>query len=331
MKPIFDLVGNTPIVRLETASKTANSTILGKCEFLNPGGSVKDRAAANILLQAVKKGILKTGDTMIEATAGNTGIALVLLANALGVKSVIVMPETQADAKKDALRNLGAELILVPACPLSDKRNFRNTAKRLAQEKGWFYANQFNNTDNRMAHINGTVPEILTYIEQHNIAAETFGFICSAGTGGTIGGCALGLKQYNAHITIGLVDPDGANLYAYYTRGVLEGAGSSFMEGIGQGMITPQLENIPIDYACNVADKDALPYAYEAISEGLNVGMSSGINIAGAVLLAQHMRSKGIPRPTVLTILCDTSDKYKQKMYNKEFLKKQGIPIPSWL
>ena len=197
MKPIFDLVGNTPIIRLETASKTANSTILGKCEFLNPGGSVKDRAAANILLQAVKKGILKTGDTMIEATAGNTGIALVLLANALGVKSVIVMPETQADAKKDALRNLGAELILVPACPLSDKRNFRNTAKRLAREKGWFYANQFNNTDNRIAHINGTVPEILTYIKQHNIAPETVGFICSAGTGGTIGGCALGLKQYN--------------------------------------------------------------------------------------------------------------------------------------
>lgn len=331
MKPIFDLVGDTPLIRLQTASKMAHATILGKCEFLNPGGSVKDRAAANILLQAVKKGALKPGDTMIEATAGNTGIALVLLANALGVKSVIVMPETQADAKKDALRNLGAKLILVPACPLSDPRNFRNTAERLAGEKGWFYANQFFNMDNRTAHINSTVPEMITYIEHNNIDPKTIGFICSAGTGGTIGGCAVGLKQYNPNITTGLVDPDGANLYAYYTRGVLEGSGSSFMEGIGQGMITPQLADIIIDYACNISDKDAMPYAYDAISEGVNVGMSSGINIAGAVHLAQHMRDKGIPNPTVITILCDTSDKYKQKMYNKDFLTKQGIAIPSWL
>ena len=331
MTPIFDLIGNTPLIKLENASKIAGATILGKCEFLNPCGSVKDRAGAFILSRAIERGDLKSGDTMIEATAGNTGIALVLLANALGIKSVIVMPETQAQAKKDALRNLGAELILTPACPLSDPQNFRNTAERLAKQNSWFLADQFNNLDNRDAHIHTTVPEITAYLEQHNIPPQSTGFICSAGTGGTIGGCAMGLNRYNPHIKIGLVDPDGANLYAYYTRGVLEGSGTSFMEGIGQGMITPHMEHMQVDYAYNIADKDALHHAYDAIQQGVNVGLSSALNIAGAIKMAQDMRSDNIENPTVITVLCDTSDKYKEKMFDPHFLTEHGITPPYWL
>ena len=321
---IFDTVGNTPLIKLKHASTQTGCSIFAKCEFLNPSGSVKDRAGRQILIDAMKNGLIKQGDTIIEATAGNTGISLTLLGNALGLKTVIVMPETQAQGKKDALRNLGAELILTPACPLSDLRNFRNVAQQLALENDWFLCDQFNNPSNAQAHINTTAPEILEQTK-----GKIDGFICAVGTGGTLGGIASGLTNTNnSSIKIGIVDPDGANLFNYYTNGTLEGSGSSFMEGIGQGAITPQIQSLSVDYAYNISDAVAMQSAYDCIKlEGINVGLSSGMNIAGAIAMACDMGEGH----TIVTLLCDTSDKYKDKMFNVDFLTEKGIPVPEWI
>ena len=306
MQNILELVGNTPIVKLENASKISGANIYGKCEFMNPGGSIKDRAGKHILESAIASGKIKSGDTIIEATAGNTGISLTLFGNALGLKSIIVMPENQAQAKKDALKNLGAELILTPAVPLADEKNFRNVAKKMADEKGYFLADQFNNTDNRDAHKLYTAVEIAEQLPQID------GFICAAGTGGTIGGCEMGLRKLIPNIKIGLVDPDGANLYNYYTNGELSNNGkSSIMEGIGQSQITPNLTDLKVDYAYNIDDETAIKCALTAIDEGVNTGLSGGMNIAGAIEMAKDMPDGS----NILTFICDTSDKYKEKMF----------------
>ncbi|MGB1360538.1 MAG: pyridoxal-phosphate dependent enzyme [Alphaproteobacteria bacterium] len=322
MNNILNQVGNTPIVKLNKASEISGANIYAKCEFLNPGGSIKDRAAKQILIKAMENGDLKKGDTFIEATAGNTGISLTLFANALGLKSIIVMPENQAQAKKDALKNLGAELILAPAVPLADENNFRNMAKRLSQENGYFLADQFNNLENRNAHAENTATEIAKQLPEIN------GFICSAGTGGTIGGCEIGLRKLIKDIKIGLADPDGANLYNYYTTGELSNNGkSSIMEGIGQSAITPNLADLKIDYAYNISDTDAVACAFEAISEGINAGLSSGMNIAGSIAMGKELGKDS----NILTFICDTSDKYKEKMFNKDFLNEKGITPPNWI
>ena len=318
MNNILSLVGNTPIVKLEKASKISNANIYGKCEFMNPGGSVKDRAGKHILLQAMKNRKIKSGDTIIEATAGNTGISLALFGNALSLQSIIVMPENQSQAKKDVLRNLGAELILTPAVPLANEKNFRNVAKKIAQEKKYFLADQFNNLDNRDAHIENTAVEIAKQLPNID------GFICTAGTGGTIGGCEIGLRKLIPNIKIGLADPDGANLYNYYKNGELSNNGkSSFMEGIGQSQITPNIEKLNIDYAYNISDEIAVKCAIDAIKEGINAGLSSGMNISGAINMAKEMGGN----VNILTFICDTSDKYKDKMFNQVFLKERGINI----
>ena len=320
---IFQIIGNTPLVKLKYASEKSGCTILAKCEFLNPGGSIKDRAGKQILIDALENGHIESGDTIIEATAGNTGISLTILANALGLKTIIVMPETQALAKKDILRNLGAQLILTPACPLSDPRNFRNTAQRLSIENNWFLCDQFNNPSNAKAHTTTTVPEI---IEQ--TGGDIDGFICTVGTGGSLGGIASGLTKYNKNIKIGIVDPDGAKLYSYYKNGTFESNGSSFMEGIGQVAVTPQIKDLSVDYAYNISDKEAMQHAYDCIEhDGLNIGLSSALNIAGAMVMAHDM-GKG---HTIVTLLCDTSDKYKEKMFNKDFLFEKEIPVPHWI
>jgi cysteine synthase A len=320
----LDLIGNTPLVLLKGPSEAAGCEIWGKCEFANPGASVKDRAALWIVRDAEEKGLLQPGGTIVEGTAGNTGIGLALVANALGYKTVIVMPETQSREKMDTLRALGAELVLVPAAPFSNPGHFVHTSRRLAEEtEGAIWANQFDNIANRKSHIESTAPEIW-----QQMGGRIDGFTCAAGTGGTIAGVGMGLKAFDENIAVALTDPHGAALYNYYANGELKAEGSSVAEGIGQGRITANLEGAPIDTQFRISDEDGLEWVRRLLSEeGLCLGMSSGINVAGAVALGKQLG----PDKRVVTILCDTGFRYLSSLYNPEWLKAKGLPVFPWL
>ena len=324
-----DLVGNTPLVRLKRASEATGCEILGKCEFLNPGGSVKDRAALAIITDAEERGLLRPGGVIVEGTAGNTGIGLALVGNVRGYRCVIVMPETQSQEKKDMLRLVGADLRLVPAVPYKDPNNYVKYSGRLADElavsepHGAIWANQFDNTANRLGHYRTTGPEIW---------AQTGGridaFTCAVGTGGTLAGVGMFLKERNPAIRIVLADPLGAALYHYYKHGELKAEGSSITEGIGQGRITANLAGAPVDDALQITDEEALPIIFDLIiQEGLVLGGSSGINIAGAIRVARELG----PGHTVVTILCDYGTRYQSKLFNPVFLREKGLPVPRWL
>ncbi len=326
---VLDAIGNTPLIRLKGASELTGCTILGKAEFLNPGQSVKDRAALSIIRAAEKSGALKPGGVIVEGTAGNTGIGLALVARALGYRTVIVIPETQSEEKKDALRLLGAELVEVPAVPYRNPNNYVRLSGRIAEQlaksdpKGAIWANQFDNTANRDAHIETTAPEIW-----RDTDGKVDGFICAVGSGGTLAGVGLGLKAFNPDIKIGLADPLGAALYSYYTAGELKSEGGSITEGIGQGRITANLEGFTPDFAYQIPDSEAIPLVFDLIEkEGLCLGGSSGINIAGAIRLARDLG----PGHTIVTILCDYGNRYQSKLFNPDFLKSKGLPVPAWL
>ncbi|MDG2496171.1 MAG: cysteine synthase A [Alphaproteobacteria bacterium] len=326
---MIDAIGNTPLIQLKKASAETGCMILGKAEFMNPGQSVKDRAALYIIREAEKSGSLKPGGTIVEGTAGNTGIGIALVANALGYKSVIVIPETQAQEKKDMLRLAGAELIEVPAVPYADDNNYVKYSGRLAaelnekHEAGAIWANQFDNIANRLAHIETTGPEIWAQTE-----GKVDGFTCAIGTGGTLAGTGIYLKQQNQNIRIAAADPMGANMYHWYKHGELRSEGTSITEGIGQGRVTANLQDAPIDDAYQISDAQALPIVFDLLQdEGLVLGGSSGINIAGAMRMAQDLG----PGHTIVTILCDYGTRYQSKLFNPEFLKQQGLPCPDWL
>ncbi|MFP1130315.1 cysteine synthase A [Asticcacaulis sp. W401b] len=325
---VLDLVGNTPLIRLKRASEETGCDIYGKAEFLNPGQSIKDRAALWIIRDAEAKGLLKPGGTIVEGTAGNTGIGLAMVANALGYKAVIVIPRTQAQEKKDAIRMLGAKLIEVDAVPYSNPDNYVRYSGRLAEELaktepgGAIWANQFDNVANRQAHIDGTAPEVWAQTD-----GKIDGFICSVGSGGTLAGMALGLRAFNPAIQIGLADPFGAALFSYYTTGELKSEGTSITEGIGQGRITANLEGLTPDFTCQVADEEWLPVLYDLDRyEGLLVGGSAALNVAGAIKMAKAMG----PGKTIVTVLCDYGNRYASKIFNAEFLKSKGLPVPPW-
>ena len=325
----LDLVGDTPLVRLNAVSDATGCEIYGKCEFANPGGSVKDRAAKGIIEEAEASGALTKGGIIVEGTAGNTGISLTLAGSSRGYRSVIVMPETQSQEKKDALRICGADLRLVPAVPYKDPNNYVRYSERLANELreelggGVIWANQFDNVANRMGHIKGTGPEIWKQTD-----GKIDGFICAVGSGGTLGGLSLYLKEQNPDIQIGLADPLGSALYNYYEHGELKSDGGSISEGIGQGRITANLEGIAVDRAYQISDEEALPIIYDLMQhEGLYLGGSSAINIAGAAAMARDMG----PGHVIVTILCDSGQRYQSKVWNPEFLKSKNLPVPSWL
>jgi len=318
------LIGNTPLVRLNGPSDESGCDIYGKCEFSNPGASVKDRAALFIIRDAEEQGSLQPGGTIVEGTAGNTGIGIALVANALGYKSVIVMPETQSKEKMDTLRALGAKLVLVPAAPYSNPGHFVHTSRRLAEEtENAIWANQFDNIANRRAHIETTAPEIW-----EQTGGQIDGFTCAAGTGGTIAGVGLGLKAMNEKISIALSDPHGAALYEYFANGELKSEGSSVAEGIGQGRITANLEGAPIDTQFRISDEAGMVWVRRLLAEeGLCLGLSSGINVAGAVELAKKLG----PKSKVVTILCDTGLRYLSTLYNPEWMRSKNLePLP-WL
>lgn len=326
---LVDSIGNTPLIRLNKASELTGCEILGKAEFLNPGQSVKDRAALYIIKDAIARGTLRPGGVIVEGTAGNTGIGLALVGNALGFRSVIVIPETQSQEKKDMLRLCGAELIEVPAVPYSNPDNYVRYSGRLAEElaakepNGAIWANQFDNVANRQAHIETTAPEIWKQTD-----GTVDGFICAVGTGGTLAGTGIGLKEKNRNIVVGIADPMGASLYNFYRNGELKAEGTSITEGIGQGRVTANLEDAPIDTAFQISDEEALPIVFDLLkNEGLCLGGSSGINIAGAIRLAKEMG----PGHRIVTILCDYGTRYQSKMFNPEFLKEKGLPFPAWL
>lgn len=320
----LDLIGNTPMVRLEGPSAETGCTILGKCEYANPGASVKDRAALFIVEDAEARGVLKPGGTIVEGTAGNTGIGIALVANAKGYRTIIVMPDTQSREKMDTLRALGAELVLVPPAPFANPGHFVHTSRRIADETpGAVWANQFDNIANRKAHILGTAEEIWAQTE-----GQIDGFTCAAGTGGTIAGVGMGLKAHRDDIVIALTDPFGAALYNYYAHGELKAEGSSVAEGIGQGRITANLEGAPIDTQFRISDEDGLYWVARMLrEEGLCLGLSSGINIAGAVALARQLG----PGKTIATILCDTGFRYLSTLYNPQWLRSKGLPVFDWL
>ena len=324
----LDLIGNTPLVLLKGPSAAAGCEIWGKCEFANPGASVKDRAALWIVRDAEAKGLLEPGGTIVEGTAGNTGIGLALVANALGYKTIIVMPETQSREKMDTLRALGAELVLVPAAPFSNPGHFVHTSRRLAEEtEGAIWANQFDNIANRKAHIESTAPEIWEQMGQ-----RIDGFTCAAGTGGTIAGVGMGLKAFDETITIALTDPHGAALYSYYAEGELKAEGSSVAEGIGQGRITANLEGAPIDTQFRISDVEGLKWVSRLLAEeGLCVGLSTGINVAGAVALGRQLVAEGRPDARIATILCDTGFRYLSTLFNAEWLAARELPVFPWL
>ena len=322
-------VGNTPLIKLRKASEQTGCTILGKAEFLNPGGSVKDRAALHIVLDAEESGQLRPGGVVVEGTAGNTGIGLALVDNARGYRTVIVIPETQSQEKKDMLRLCGAELREVPAVPFKDPNNYVHVAERLAAElaekepEGALYANQWDNLSNRNAHVRTTGPEIW---EQTDGTID--GFTCSIGTGGTLAGLGLYLKDRKPEVRIAAADPLGAAMYNYYKHGELKGEGSSITEGIGQGRITGNLQDAPIDDAYQIPDEEALPIVFDLLSEeGLCLGGSSGINVAGAIRMARELG----PGHTVVTILCDSGNRYQSKLFNPDFLREKNLPVPPWL
>ena len=326
---LIQSIGNTPLIRLRRASEETGCTILGKAEFMNPGGSVKDRAAKAIILDAEKHGVLKPGGLIVEGTAGNTGIGLALVGNSRGYRTLIVIPETQSQEKKDMLRLSGAELKEVPAVPYRDPQNYIKISGRLAEElnqndpKGAIWANQFDNVANRQAHYETTGPEIWEQTE-----GKVDAFICAVGTGGTLAGTGTFLKEKNPEIQIGLADPMGAALYAYYTEGELSSWGDSITEGIGQGRITANLEDAVVDHPFQIPDDEALPVCFQLLQEeGLCLGSSSGINVAGAIRLAKELG----PGKTIVTILCDSGTRYQSKLFNPQFLNKKGLPIPEWL
>lgn len=324
----LDLIGNTPLVLLKGPTAAAGCEIWGKCEFANPGASVKDRAALWIVRDAEARGTLQPGGTIVEGTAGNTGIGLALVANARGYKTVIVMPETQSREKMDTLRALGAELVLVPAAPFSNPGHFVHTSRRLAEETaGAVWANQFDNIANRKAHIEGTAPEIWEQMER-----RIDGFTCAAGTGGTIAGVGLGLKAFDENVRIALTDPHGAALFNYYACGELKAEGSSVAEGIGQGRITANLDGAPIDTQFRISDEEGLEWVTRLLAEeGLCLGLSSGINVAGAVMLGRQLLAEGRKAPRVATILCDTGFRYLSTLYNPEWLRAKNLPVFPWL
>ncbi|MBY3173176.1 cysteine synthase A [Rhizobium leguminosarum] len=326
---VLDAIGNTPLIKLKGASEMTGCTILGKAEFLNPGQSVKDRAALYIIRDAERKGLLRPGGVIVEGTAGNTGIGLTLVAKALGYRTVIVIPETQSQEKKDALKLLGAELVEVPAVPYKNPNNYVKVSGRLAEQlaktepNGAIWANQFDNVANRQAHVETTAKEIWKDTD-----GKVDGFICSVGSGGTLAGVAVGLKAFKADVKIGIADPDGAALYEFYQNGALKSEGSSITEGIGQGRITANLEGFTPDYAYRIPDAEALPYLFDLVeNEGLCLGGSTAINIAGAVNLARDLG----PGHTVVTILCDYGNRYQSKLFNPDFLTSKGLPVPGWM
>ncbi|MFL2546959.1 MAG: cysteine synthase A [Candidatus Rariloculaceae bacterium] len=324
-----DAVGNTPLIKLRKASELTGCTILGKAEFLNPGGSVKDRAAKYIVLDAEKRGVLEPGGLIVEGTAGNTGIGLALVANARGYRTLILMPETQSQEKKDALRLCGAKLRTVPAVPFRDPNNYVHQAERTASElaateqHGVLYANQWDNVANRDGHTESTGPEIW-----EQTGGQVDGFTCAVGTGGTLAGVSAYLKQKNANVVTAAADPMGASIYSWIKTGDLKGKGSSITEGIGQGRVTGNLDRARIDDAFQIPDEEMLPICYDLLQEeGLLLGGSSGINVAGAIRLAQSLG----PGKTVVTILCDSGSRYQSKLFNPEFLAGKGLPLPPWL
>ena len=325
----IDSIGNTPLIELKAASRATGCRILGKAEFLNPGGSVKDRAALAIVEDAEAKGLLRPGGLIVEGTAGNTGIGLTLVANARGYRTVIVIPETQSQEKKDMLRLCGADLRQVPAVPYKDPGNYVHVSERLANEmattepNGAIWANQFDNLANRMGHVRTTGPEIWRQTD-----GKVDGFICAVGTGGTLAGVGLALKEKNPKVQIGLVDPLGAALYSYFTRGELKAEGSSITEGIGQGRVTKNIEGAPVDIAYQVPDAEWLPIVFDLLkNEGLCLGGSSGINVAGAIRMARDMG----PGHTIVTVLCDSGTRYQSKLFNPGFLRSKNLPVPEWL
>jgi len=325
----IEAIGNTPLIRLRHFSETTGCEILGKAEFLNPGGSVKDRAALAIVLDAERRGVLRPGGTIVEGTAGNTGIGLALVANARGYRSVIVIPNTQSQEKKDTLRVFGAELYEVPAAPYKNPNNYVHVAQRLAQSlndsepNGAFWAQQFDNVANRRGHVETTGPEIWA---QTNGRVD--GFICAAGTGGTLAGVAEALRERDANVKIGLADPPGAALFNYYANGELKAEGGSITEGIGQGRITKNLEGLQVEFPYQIPDAETVQTVFDLLQyEGLCLGSSSGINVAGAVRLARDLG----PGHTIVTILCDSGMRYQSRLFNPQFLRSKNLPVPAWL
>ena len=318
---ILDAIGNTPLIRLNRASEATGCEILGKAEFMNPGGSIKDRAACEIVRQARASGALKPAGVIVEGTAGNTGIGLAMVGRALGHAVVVVMPRTQAQEKKDAVRLHGAELVETDAVPYAEPGNYQRVAERLAQERGAFWANQFDNTANRDAHATTTGPELWAQTQGRLDA-----FVCAVGTGGTLAGVAQALAPKG--VKIGLVDPDGSAFFNYYTTGELKAEGSSITEGIGQARITRNLEGLEVDFACNVADREAVQAVFDLVEhEGLLVGGSAGVNVAGAIRMARHLG----PGHTIATVLCDGGQRYQSKLFNPAFLRERDLPVPAWL
>ncbi len=322
-------VGKTPLIKLRRASEETGATILGKAEFMNPGQSVKDRAALSIIRDAERNGALRPGGTIVEGTAGNTGIGLTVIGAALGYRTVIVIPETQSEEKKQTLRLLGAQVVEVPAVPYRNPNNYVKYSARLAEAlaasepNGAIWAIQFENTANRMAHVETTAAEIWVQTD-----GKVDGFCCAVGSGGTLAGVNFGLKAMNPDIKIAIADPPGAALYSYYTTGELKSEGSSITEGIGQGRITANLEGVAVDAAYQIADAEAVDIVFKALAEeGLCLGASSGVNIAGATRLARELG----PGATVVTILCDYGTRYQSRLYNPDFLRTKGLPVPDWL
>lgn len=326
-RDLAEAIGHTPLIRLNAASAATGCEILGKAEFLNPGQSVKDRAALYIIRDAVARGALKPGGTIVEGTAGNTGIGLALVGASMGFKTVIVIPETQSEEKKDMLRLAGAELVQVPAAPYRNPNNYVRYSERLAlrlaetEPHGAIWANQFDNVANRQAHVETTGPEIW-----EQTGGKVDGFICAAGSGGTVAGVGQALQPKG--VKVGLADPDGAALYNFYAHGEMKSEGSSISEGIGQGRITANLEGFTPDFVCNVPDAEALPIVFDLLKdEGICLGGSSGINIAGAIRMARHLG----PGHTIVTILCDYGTRYQSKLFNPDFLRSKNLPVPDWL
>jgi cysteine synthase A len=328
-RSVLDTIGNTPLIRLRRVSEETGCEIYGKAEFMNPGQSVKDRAGLFIIRDAESKGLLKPGGVIVEGTAGNTGIGLTLVAKALGYRTVIVIPDTQSQEKKDALRLLGAELIEVPAVPYKNPNNYVKVSGRLAEQlaktdpNGAIWANQFDNVANRDGHVRTTAQEIWD-----QTGGKVDGFVSSVGTGGTLAGVALGLKSKSNAVKIALADPLGAALHSYYTNGELRAEGSSITEGIGQGRITANLEGFAPDFSYQVPDEEALPIVFSLVQEeGLCMGGSTGINIAGAIRLARELG----PGHTIVTILCDYGTRYQSKLFNPAFLRAKNLPVPDWM
>ena len=325
----LEAVGNTPLIKLRKASELTGCNILGKAEFLNPGGSVKDRAAKAIVIDAEKRGLLKPGGVIVEGSAGNTGIGLALVGNSLGYRTVIVIPETQSQEKKDMLRLCGADLREVPAVPYRDENNYVKVSGRLAEEfaqteeNGAIWANQFDNVANRQGHYENTGPEIFEQTD-----GKVDAFICSVGTGGTLAGTGMSLKERNQDIIIALADPLGAALHSFYTTGEFSSWGDSITEGIGQGRMTANLKDAPVDLSFQIPDEEALPICFALLKdEGLCLGGSSAINVAGAIRLAKEIG----PGKTIVTILCDSGIRYQTKLFNPEFLRKKDLPVPVWM